>query len=229
MGKPQRVLVAVSAVLFLSTGCAGLPWIGKTAAPSATAKPAASPSRSAAQPSATPSARASATPAPTVTVTATAPGQPPAPQPPAPAPPNATTDVTGKDSNFFSPTGNLMCGMNDDTAFCLVRGVQWGLKTAPGCGPGMTPNGINLADQASLNCWGGIPYDPALDNATANGWWRAGEDPLALNDPNAQALGYGRTLRSRNIECTMAETGVTCRNTATGGGFTANRQTYAMF
>ena len=66
-------------------------------------------------------------------------------------------------------------------------------------------------------------------------WWRSGDPTVSYPRQAGQSdrvlaeLPYGSALRSARILCESATTGVTCRDTVTGHGFTLSREAYSLF
>jgi hypothetical protein len=50
-----------------------------------------------------------------------------------------------------------------------------------------------------------------------------------VRDPNARKLAYGRTTRFGALRCTSRRTGITCRSTRSGHGFTVSVEQQRVF
>jgi uncharacterized protein DUF6636 len=48
-------------------------------------------------------------------------------------------------------------------------------------------------------------------------------------DPHARVLAYGRTARFSKLRCTSRRTGITCRSTRSGHGFTVSAERQRVF
>ena len=48
-------------------------------------------------------------------------------------------------------------------------------------------------------------------------------------DPHAKVLAYGQTSRFHHLRCTSRRTGITCRSTRSGHGFTVSAERQRVF
>jgi hypothetical protein len=108
---------------------------------------------------------------------------------------------------FTSPSGNVGCFIASTTARCDISERDWSPPPRPAdCefdyGQGIS---LELGGQAAFICAG----DTAL----------GGGEPLA----------YGKSLSAGALVCDSAESGITCRDTATGHGFSIAREAYRLF
>jgi hypothetical protein len=117
--------------------------------------------------------------------------------------PEAITDFTG----FTSPSGNVGCYLDSTSARCDIAERDWSPPPRPadcefdyGQGISLTPG-----QKPTFVCAG----DTAL----------GGGDPLA----------YGKSISAGVLQCDSAESGITCRDTATGHGFAISREAYQVF
>lgn len=145
--------------------------------------------------------------------------------------PSEYETYTFLNNSFASPSGNLHCFISASGAGCAGRewdaGVQPSQKeTCSDSEPVLGPE-VWGKRKAAWACGGdphSLPYLGDEGGASVD-WWDAafGE---SVKDENARSLAvlpYGKTLVAGDFRCTMAEEGVTCRNTSTGHGFHASR------
>lgn len=109
---------------------------------------------------------------------------------------------------FRSPSGNVGCQISTTSVRCDIDERNWSPPPKPAdCrldyGQGVA---IGAGGQAHLMCAG--------DTA------RTG---------SAEPLAYGSAIRGGPIRCESAESGMTCRDTETGHGFTISRESYQLF
>lgn len=108
---------------------------------------------------------------------------------------------------FSSPSGNIGCYVAEDYVRCDIAERDWAPPPRPAGCEFDYGQGIAFAD--------GDP--PAFVCA--------GDTALHAGAP----LAFGRNVAAGPMQCTSQETGVTCRDTRTGGGFTISRQAYELF
>jgi len=114
--------------------------------------------------------------------------------------------------SFKTPTGNIICIMNDTDVEC---GIKSGLNPAP-------------PKQA---CTDGDPVFNRVDLSAAGiaEPLRCAGDPGAFaEEPNAKVLAYGATLIKGETGCTSFEFGVVCANSK-GHGFFLSRAAVRYF
>ena len=150
------------------------------------------------------SAAAAPTSAPSPAGTATAPSPSP---PPSSAPSEGPLVVTGY-SVFASPTGNILCGLDEDTGTvrCDIGERDWDAPPKPSDCELDWGSGLVLGDE-------GVDFVCAGD---------------AVGEPD-RTLEYGESIRNGVIFCASAETGVTCEHVGTRHGFTLARAKYTVF
>jgi hypothetical protein len=117
--------------------------------------------------------------------------------------PEAVTQLVG----FTSPSGNVGCMLDPTYVRCDISERDWSPPPRPAdCefdyGQGI---GLSAGEQAGFVCAG----DTAM----------GGGDPLA----------YGKSITKGDLTCGSAEAGITCRDGATGHGFTISREVYKVF
>lgn len=107
-------------------------------------------------------------------------------------------------SELRSPTGNITCLLEEDTASCSVLEHDFSGSGVEGCDAG--PFSIRVGDgEAERACGSSFLSDSA--------------DTLEYDD----SASYG------DMACTSRFDGMTCWNTLTGKGFMVNRATYETF
>lgn len=110
-------------------------------------------------------------------------------------------------AHFVSPSGNVGCVLDVDYVRCDIAERDWVLPPRPADCEFDYGQGIALA-----------PGEPAA-------FVCAGDTTLG----GSEVLGYGRTITRGPLSCTSAESGMSCRNTGTGQGFSVSRQVYQLF
>ncbi|MGO3291267.1 MAG: hypothetical protein ACTIMB_01090, partial [Brachybacterium alimentarium] len=123
----------------------------------------------------------------------------PSEEPVSPAPDDAE-DITA----LHSPTGNIVCLLEDDSVACSVLERDYADASLEDCDNG--PFSIQVG---------------AEDAATACG-------KSFLSD-SAQTLEYDKSSAHGDVACTSRFDGMTCWNVMTGHGFTVNKVTYSRF
>lgn len=119
--------------------------------------------------------------------------------------PVARADFTG----FTSPSGNIGCFLVEDYARCDIRERDWSPPPRP-------------ADCASFTGYGqGI----GLDAGKPARFVCAGDTAMSSDRP----LGYGESITKGVLTCSSAQSGITCRDTQSGHGFSIARQGYQLF
>ncbi len=126
----------------------------------------------------------------------------------APGPAHAdrvVTDWTG----FTSPSGNIGCMIAPSSARCDIQQRDWSPPPRPADCPSFTGYGqgiiVSPGGPAQIVCAGDTAYN------------------------NNGALPYGESITAGTLRCTSAESGMTCRDTQAGHGFTISRQAYQLF
>jgi len=120
--------------------------------------------------------------------------------------PSADETVT-KLTGFTSPTGNIGCYIDRKSVRCDIGDRDWE--------PPRAPKSCDLD-------WGqGI----ALSAGGAADFVCAGDTTLGAGD----ALDYGRSIGAGLLICESEESGMTCRDTESGRGFTISKQSYEIF
>lgn len=114
----------------------------------------------------------------------------------------------GEFGTFASPSGNILCFMQQMQASCWISDKQWTIEQPSG----------PFCDESD---WGN-----AIDVTTTEVVWPCYTD--FIYDPEADALAYGDAMVVGQFRCDSASTGVTCRNQS-GQGFTLARAEVLIF
>ena len=126
--------------------------------------------------------------------------------------------------NFTTPSKNIDCLMFDfnetAAASCVVKSASWKkLPAKPAdCDLDWSATEIGITSEKS-----GSTFKNSLNAGTCRG------DIGPLCGPTCLVLGYGKSRTFRNITCTSAKAGVTCRTTSgPKKGFTVSRAGYTV-
>jgi hypothetical protein len=144
----------------------------------------------------------------------------------------ATTDVrkVADAAAFATPSGRIACIIADNSVRCdFISGDKaWTSPQPKGCDLAWGDS-LYLTQAAGSTCHGDTLADtPALDSDYVS-WRRSGDPTVVVNGLTLAALPYGSALLVGTLQCESATTGVTCRNTSTGHGFTMSREAYSIF
>ncbi len=121
----------------------------------------------------------------------------------------AGPDVT-QDTAFSSPSGNIGCQIIPGTSVrCDMLQHTWSPPPRPDYCKSLMAWGQGLI----LKAGGGAHVVCAGDTTMTQ------DNPLA----------YGDSITAGSMRCDSAETGMTCRDTGTGHGFTIARDSYELF
>ncbi len=119
--------------------------------------------------------------------------------------PFAQADFTG----FTSPSGNIGCILVPDYARCDIRERDWSPPPRPADCPSFTGYGQGIG----------------LDTGSFARFVCAGDTAMGSGSP----LGYGESITKGVITCSSAQSGITCRDSQSGHGFSIARQGYQLF
>ncbi len=122
------------------------------------------------------------------------------------SPPQADTTVT-KLTGFTSPTGNIGCYIDQRSVRCDIGDRDWEPPKAPSSCKLDYGQGIELA------AGGAAAFVCAGDTALGGG----------------DVLDYGTSIGAGLLLCESEQSGMTCRDTETGRGFTLSQQGYEIF
>jgi hypothetical protein len=117
--------------------------------------------------------------------------------------PDEAADLVG----FTSPSGNVGCIIDSAYVRCDIAERNWSPPPRPADCEFDYGQGISLSrgEEAAFVC--------------------AGDTALGGGKP----LDYGQSVSAGLMQCDSAESGVTCRDTKTGHGFTIAREAYRVF
>lgn len=155
----------------------------------------------------------------------------PAPSVTATAPATGPTDVrkVGDAAAFSSPSGRIICYLGLDAARCdFVGDKAWTAAKPAGCELDWQST-LVVVNTAGAGCVGDTVIETAVVGSEWTTWRRAGDPTVVVYDMTMAVLPYGSALASGVIRCESATSGVTCRNTSTGHGFTMAREAYSIF
>lgn len=131
---------------------------------------------------------------------------------------------------FATPSGRIVCLVSIDSVRCDFVGTDkaWQAPKPTNCELDWGSS-LYVTKTAGSTCAG----DTVIDTASADSEyvsWRKPSDPIVtVYDLKLVALPYGSSLAAGPFQCDSASTGVTCKNTATGHGFTMAREAYSVF
>ena len=110
---------------------------------------------------------------------------------------------------FETPSHNIGCYLDRQSARCDIRERTWSPPPEPA-----------YCKKAGVDFGQGLSV--ATHRATVV---CAGDTTLGAGD----ALDYGRSIGAGLLICESEESGMTCRDTETGRGFTISKQAYEIF
>ena len=131
---------------------------------------------------------------------------------------------------FATPSGRIVCIIADNSVRCdfISSDKAWTSPQPKGCDLAWGDS-LYLTQTAGSTCHGDTLADtPALDSGYVT-WRRSGDPTVVVNGLTLAALPYGSAILVGTLQCDSATTGVTCRNTATGHGFSMAREAYSIF
>jgi hypothetical protein len=143
-----------------------------------------------------------------------------------------TTDVrkVADAAAFATPSGRIVCIIADNSVRCdfISSDKAWTSPQPKGCDLAWGDS-LYLTQTAGSTCHGDTLADtPSLDSDYVS-WRRSGDPTVVVNGLKLAALPYGSAILVGTLQCDSATTGVTCRNTSTGHGFTMSREAYSIF
>lgn len=156
---------------------------------------------------------------------------PPATRPASSAPASGPTDVrkVADSAAFSSPSGRIICFLGLDAARCdFVGDKAWKAPQPRDCQLDWGST-LVVEDTAGAGCVGDTVVETAKVGSEYTTWRRPTDPTVVVYDMTMAVLPYGSGLVSGAIQCESAPTGVTCRNTTTGHGFTMAREAYSIF
>ena len=159
------------------------------------------------------------------------------PTAPAAPPTAATTTAPAGDVRriadagaFATPSGRIVCLVSSDSIRCDFVGSDkaWQAPKPANCELDWGSS-LYVAKTAGSTCAGDTVIDTAAVDSDYVSWRRASDPIVTVYDLKLVALPYGSSLAAGSFQCDSASTGVTCKNTATGHGFTMSREAYSVF
>ncbi len=108
---------------------------------------------------------------------------------------------------FSSPSGNIGCYVAEDHVRCDIAERDWPTPPRP------------------ADCEFDYGQGIAFGDGDPPGFVCAGDTALHAGAP----LAFGQSVTAGPMQCISLESGVTCRDNRTGGGFTISRQAYELF
>lgn len=155
----------------------------------------------------------------------------PPPAAPSTSPTAGPTDVRkgGDSAAFSSPSGRIVCFMGVEGTRCEFNGDKaWKPPQPPGCQ--LDWDSILVVEEtAGAGCAGDTVAETAQVGSEYTTWRRPSDPTVVVYGMTMAVLPYGSGLISGAYTCESATTGVTCRNTTTGHGFTMAREAYSLF
>jgi hypothetical protein len=88
---------------------------------------------------------------------------------------------------------------------------------------------LALTEQVEGVCAGDTIVGFAEVGQSTTTWWQPGGKTVKNSDETMAVLPYGSALVVGHMRCDSASTGVTCRNLASGHGFSMATEAYATF
>jgi hypothetical protein len=155
--------------------------------------------------------------------------------PPA-APPTTTTAPAGdvrtvdEAGAFATPSGRIVCLVSIDSVRCDFVGADksWKAPKPTNCELDWGSS-LYVAKTAGSTCAGDTVIDTASVDSVYVSWSKPSDPIVTVYDLKLVALPYGSSLAVGSFRCDSASTGVTCKNTATGHGFTMAREAYSIY
>ena len=108
---------------------------------------------------------------------------------------------------FTSPTGNIGCYIDRRSVRCDIGDRDWESPAAP------SSCKLDYGQGIELRAGGAADFVCAGDTALGGG----------------DALEYGTSIGAGLLICESEESGMSCRDTETGRGFTLSKQSYEIF
>jgi hypothetical protein len=117
--------------------------------------------------------------------------------------PEAITELVG----FTAPSGNVERMLDPSYVRCDISEREWSPPPKPADCEFDYGQGINMSagERPAFNC--------------------VGDTAMGAGAP----LAYGKSITKGNLTCESAQAGITCRDSATGHGFTIAREAYRVF
>ncbi len=131
---------------------------------------------------------------------------------------------------FATPSGRIVCLVSTDSVRCDFVGADKAWQAPkPGSCELDWGSSLYVTKTAGSTCAGDTVIDTASVDSDYVSWRKASDPIVTVYDLKLVALPYGSSLAAGTFQCDSASTGVTCKNTATGHGFTMSREAYSVF
>lgn len=112
---------------------------------------------------------------------------------------------------FASPTGNIACQLTEDAADCVIASFSYEPDDLGSCEAEPSGEGERGGHLRVEPAGASMPCEPLVV---------AGDVPV---------LDYGESTEAHGYRCTSEESGVSCRHTESGYGFSVARAEYDLF
>lgn len=131
---------------------------------------------------------------------------------------------------FATPSGRIVCLVSIDSVRCDFVGADksWKAPKPTSCELDWGSS-LYVTKTAGSTCAGDTVIDTASTDSAYVSWRKPSDPIVTVYDLKLVALPYGSSLAAGPFQCDSASTGVTCKNTATGHGFTMAREAYSIF
>ena len=131
---------------------------------------------------------------------------------------------------FATPSGRIVCLVSIDSVRCDFVGADksWQAAKPANCELDWGSS-LYVTKTAGSTCAGDTVIDTASADSDYVSWRKPGDPIVTVYDLKLVALPYGSSLAAGTFRCDSASTGVTCKNSATGHGFTMSREAYSVF
>lgn len=120
----------------------------------------------------------------------------------------AGPDVT-QFTPFTSPSGNIGCYIDPVQVRCDITEHTWTPPPRPDTCPSFTGYGQGLVLRAGIDAKVVCAGDTAMTQGNT--------------------LAYGDSITAGPLRCDSDESGITCKDSSTGHGFTISRDSYGLF
>lgn len=117
-------------------------------------------------------------------------------------------DDAVSEAAFVTPSGNIWCEIDGDTASCTIGSHSYSVPDQPCDGPYGRVLQVT-EDEATLPC--------------------LSEEPATSAPDSLPELDYGESTVVNDFWCTSEESGITCYSVMSGRGFSVARANYSTF
>jgi hypothetical protein len=122
-------------------------------------------------------------------------------------PPSSESPHVVTAANFLSPSGNIGCYLDTQSARCDIAKKSWTPPPAP------------------ADCELDWAFGVSVDNAEKAAFTCAGDTVLGAKDK----LEYGESLQAGGFMCRSDRKAMRCENVTSGHGFTLSAERYHLF